>query len=204
MAFTLKQGVSGVAYHGRDLIGNPVEFRSMYTDWHVMQEKSALAKMIVYALACALNLNDTYPRVQAIVYRASGAFPRCVKVVAQDNGVRRFAFVEGVLRGRFQPRVHGAEITIVDRKGRQHTFFFFFKNHRRLPLNQTISRLCQGATWRGDAAMFRVSVSGTRLINLRSRDRALTDYAVKKCVRSIQQGKRVKIPKRMYFDMIDD
>lgn len=123
---------------------------------------------------------NTHPLILGRVYRTkAGHPPQSVRIIAQDNGVRRYVCVDGILGGWFQPKVHGAEATIIDRSGHFHRFYIFFKNHVRLRMNQTIAHLCHGRLWRGNAAIFRVAAAGSKLVNLRAGDNRLADFALK-------------------------
>jgi hypothetical protein len=127
-------------------------------------------------------LQDTHPSVQARLYSASSLRPKFVPVVTQDNGTRRFAFLQGVLEGaKLQPYVHVAEVNVIHR-GRPHQFYFFFKNHRYLPENQTVKAMTSDVSWHGDIIIMRGSHRGIGVVNMRQNDAKLADFALKKSV----------------------
>lgn len=160
---------------------------------------------------------DTHPAVQARIYSASSLRPKFVPIATQDNGVRRFAFLEGVIEGgKLQPYIHFAEVNVIHR-GRCHQFYIFFKNHRYLPENRTVRAMTSDISWHGDVVIMRGSYRGIGVVNMRQNDAKLADFALKKsvilivnpylkliiyeyrCVRKITQGRRVHIPKYLTF-----
>lgn len=164
-----------------------------------------------------IPLQDTHPSIQARIYNASSLRPKFVPVTVQDNGIRRFAFLQGVIGGaKLQPYIHVAEVKIIHR-GRSHQFYFFFKNHRYLPENQTVKAMTSNISWRGDIVIMRGSHGRIGVVNMRQNDAKLADFALKKsvililnsyskliiykyrCVRTITQGRRVHIPRCLTF-----
>ncbi|KAF8876364.1 hypothetical protein CPB84DRAFT_1649348, partial [Gymnopilus junonius] len=115
------------------------------------------------------------------LYCAIEGRSRLVYAPSQCGGMRNFPCMDTILGGwEVQRHIHGAEVSLIDRNGQTHGFFVFFKNHCRLPMNNTVARLCNGRRWRGDLAVFRIAVSGTRLVNLRNHDSTLTNFVLKK------------------------
>ena len=128
-----------------------------------------------------LHFQDQYSFVQGRVYRAGLTRPKFVKVIAQDNGMRRFAFLSGVLGGHIQPHIWNLEVTIVDRRARSHRFLFFFKNHSRLPINQTVENLMEGCSLNGDVVILRGAARSDSIVNMRGHDAHLADFALRMC-----------------------
>ena len=73
-----------------------------------------------------------------------------------------------------QPYIHDCQITVYE--GR-HTYQYcvFFKRHCRLRTNTLLSGADDG--FRGDIAIMRIG-SRTRVMNMRARDSAITDYII--------------------------
>jgi hypothetical protein len=84
--------------------------------------------------------------------------------------------------GRVQPFIRTCQVKVIDRQGHAHTFYFFFKNHCRLPINLTVKNLREETFWKGDIAILRASAKSDGVVNMRSTDGKLADFALKKCV----------------------
>ncbi|PPR05730.1 hypothetical protein CVT24_006682 [Panaeolus cyanescens] len=140
---------------------------------------------------------DTYHSVQARVYQADSPKPHFRNVMTHDNGTQQFALTQNVLHHVVQPYTHFREATVIDRRKR-HTFYIFFKNHCRLPVNGSIRKLA-GTEWRGNIVIMRGAANGDGLVNMRGNDARLSDFLIKRIVHSIRQGKRVSTPKNLVF-----
>ena len=101
-------------------------------------------------------------------------------MVTQSAGSRRYAFLHGVLRGRIQPFIHSCNVKVIDAYGGHHHFSFVFKNHRDLPINYAVEALCPNTRWKGDIAILRTAIKYDGVVNMRSGDQELTDFALKK------------------------
>ena len=121
-----------------------------------------------------------------------------------------------MLKGRIQPFIRTCDVKIIDKSGKHHTFCFVFKNHCNLPVNQTVKALCPNTYWRGDIAILRTAVRFDGVVNMRTGDQNLSDFALEKyvsfilfqlysyslrCVKHIRLGKHPRIPKSMSFSM---
>ncbi len=84
--------------------------------------------------------------------------------------------------GRIQPFIRTCQVKVIDRRGNVHTFYFFFKNHCRLPINLTVENLKEETFWKGDITILRASAKSDGVVNMRSTDGKLADFALKKCV----------------------
>lgn len=74
-----------------------------------------------------------------------------------------------------QPYIHDVAIKLCEGRS-SHTFRIFFKRHRYLPINRSVSR-----EWRGDLAVVRVGKKNPdSIVNLRSGDAARVEYIVKR------------------------
>ena len=67
---------------------------------------------------------------------------------------------------------------IVDRQKKTHHFYFFFKNHCRLPVNQTVRALQEGEPWNGDIVILCRAARSNRVVNMRGKDAHLADFAL--------------------------
>jgi hypothetical protein len=101
---------------------------------------------------------------------------RCICPARQ--GGPRFPFAESVLSdGKIQPRVHDC-IVQVREEGQVHCFRVFFKRHRRLPVNRSLSL---ATPFRGDIVIMRVgALDKLSVVNMRGRDTVVSDYMVNK------------------------
>ncbi len=138
--------------------------------------------MLIYRLKLQLIsiFQDKYSCVQGRIYCTGLLRPKFVKVITQDDGSRRFAFLNGVLGDHIQLHIRTCEVTVVDRRGRNHRFQFFFKNHCHLPINQTVEALKEGRFWNGDIAILRSAAHSDGVVNMRGHDAHLADFALQK------------------------
>jgi len=99
---------------------------------------------------------------------------RCIRPARQ--GGPRFPFAESVLaNGKIQPHVHDC-IVQVHEAGQIHSFRVFFKRHRRLLVNRSLSL---ATPFRGEIVIMRVGVlDKLSVVNMRGRDTAVSDYMV--------------------------
>ncbi|CAA7270445.1 unnamed protein product [Cyclocybe aegerita] len=126
------------------------------------------------------HAKDQYHYVQGRVYQTFGPKPRFVKVPTHDNGTRRFAFLQGILKGRIQQHVHTCEVKVIDRQSRSHLFYIFFKNHCHLPTNWTVLGLSGRKIWNGDIVILHASATSDGVVNMRGKDAKLADFALKR------------------------
>lgn len=87
--------------------------------------------------------------------------------------------VEEVMAGmRIQPYVHDAIVTV--RRGqRLYRFNVFLKNHRLLPINNTILASIPGRRWNGDLVAMKVGEVVPGVVNMSRNDAQLADFAVR-------------------------
>ncbi|KAI0338941.1 hypothetical protein BDW22DRAFT_1337147, partial [Trametopsis cervina] len=113
------------------------------------------------------------------LYAATGGPPRNIALMTRCLAHRRYPFVESALNGAsVQPYVHDCSLHIYE--GRQvSTFILFFKKHVQLPKNRHCQLPWNLRVLRGDLLVMRTGQSG-QIVNLRSRDRLLVDWAVNK------------------------
>jgi hypothetical protein len=99
---------------------------------------------------------------------------RCIRPARQ--GGPRFPFAESVLfDGKIQPHVHDCIVQVCE-EGQIHYFRVFFRRHRRLPVNRSLSR---ATPFRGDIVIMRVgALDKLSVINMRGRDTVVSDYMV--------------------------
>ena len=122
----------------------------------------------------------SYTLLRARLYSVSAPAnqPTFVTVQTRITDHQRFPIVEEVISGmRTQPHIHDTVLT-VQRGRRLHRFLIFVKNHRLLPLNAAIALLVPGRQWRGDILVMRIGTSVNGVVNMRTGDRRLVDYAV--------------------------
>jgi hypothetical protein len=129
-----------------------------------------------------LNLNtakDKHLRICARLYASSSRHPVYAEIQTQESGTNRFPQLEGVLADlRTQPFIHDCPITIYE-ANHIYTFRLFCKNHRLLPVNGAIRQIAAHSQWKGDILIMR-SGKKRAVVNMRSRDAALADFAVKR------------------------
>ncbi|PPQ82450.1 hypothetical protein CVT24_002471 [Panaeolus cyanescens] len=140
---------------------------------------------------------DNYYPIQGRVYQAEAAGPHFRNIMTHDNGRQHFALTQSVMHHDVQPYTHFSEAIVMDRRKR-HTFYVFFKNHCRLPVNGPIRKLT-GQEWRGNMVVMRGSANGEGIVNMRGRDAHLSDFLIKRIVHSIKQGRRVRRPKQLIY-----
>src|ERR1700720_1998898 len=107
---------------------------------------------------------------------------RCV-FPAREVGPR-FPFAESILaEATIQPYIHNCGVNIIE-VGRTYQFRVFFKRHRRLRPNQSLSaRLGHVAGFPGDILVMRAAALHTHsVVNMRECDTILSDYLVSRQV----------------------
>lgn len=112
--------------------------------------------------------------LRAHFYPVSGSKAESVSVPTVEAGGLRYPLVEAFLTGEgTQPWIHDCTVK-VSRRGRQHQFRVFYKNHKLLEDNTSLP--C-GTVWKGDILVLR---KGVELfgVNLRAKDANLIDYVV--------------------------
>lgn len=103
-----------------------------------------------------------------------------MEVITQDNGTRRFAFLQGLLSETRQQHIHLCKVKVTDRRGASHTFYICFKNDRRLPTNQTVKNLTR-TRWNGDIVILRGATEiDDGIVSMRRNDAKLADFALTK------------------------
>lgn len=127
-------------------------------------------------------LQDKYLFLRARVYRTFDNYPKFTRIVTQSTGSRRYTFLQGVLRGGIQPFIHTCNVKVIDKRGCHHSFCFVFKNHRNLHINYAIKSLCPDTPWRGDIVILRTAVKFDGVVNMRTGDHDLSDFALKRYV----------------------
>lgn len=156
---------------------------------------------------------DTYHSVQSRVYQAESPTPHFRNLMTHNNGAQHFALTQSVLHHEVQPYTHFREATVMDHRKR-HNFYIFFKNHCRLPINESVRKLT-GVEWHGNIVIMRGSAKGNGLVNMRGKDAQLSDFLLKRCViqastilisdiffrlvHSIRQGKRISRPRQLVY-----
>jgi hypothetical protein len=79
-----------------------------------------------------------------------------------------------------QSYIHDCLIRVHEGK-HVYNFRVFFKRHRRLHINQSIRRLSDDHTFRGDALVMRAGARDyNSVVNMRERDTILSDYVITK------------------------
>lgn len=117
--------------------------------------------------------------IRGRVYRASDRRPKSMSILTEDDGHRRFAFLQGIFSDdETQTRVWDCQVSVIDIYGLQHDFQFFFKNDRRLSENLAVDFVSPDAHWKGDVAMLRIATSSSRVVSMRSGDALLADFAL--------------------------
>ncbi|KAF9042031.1 hypothetical protein BJ165DRAFT_1529488 [Panaeolus papilionaceus] len=140
---------------------------------------------------------DTYHSVQSRVYQAESPTPHFRNLMTHNNGAQHFALTQSVLHHEVQPYTHFREATVMDHRKR-HNFYIFFKNHCRLPINESVRKLT-GVEWHGNIVIMRGSAKGNGLVNMRGKDAQLSDFLLKRLVHSIRQGKRISRPRQLVY-----
>jgi len=138
--------------------------------------------------------------IRSRLYSSERCKPILVKVPTRctypaSQGGPRFPFAESVLSGgKIQPYVHDCVVTVYE--GQQtHRFRVFFKRHQRLPANRSLPN---GTPFRGEIVIMRVgALDQLSVVNMRGRDTVVSDYTVKRFVRSIRTTK--KLPRSLVF-----
>jgi hypothetical protein len=126
-------------------------------------------------------------KIRGRLYPITGGRPRTVDVQMRRLQVEsadstRFPFAESILSGhRLQASVHDCLLRIPD-GGTVHNFGIFFKRHVRFGVNEAVRHIDPRLECRGEMAIMRLAKSGRghTYVNLRGRDAALADHAVKK------------------------
>ena len=116
------------------------------------------------------------------LYSSSWPQPHQVTMLTRCTNVsrmaRRFPVAESLLQDFcLQPYIHNCAVSVVE--GQQtYQFCVFFKRHCRLRQNLLLSGDDSG--FRGNAVVMRVGVGPLQaVVNMRSRDAAITDYMMK-------------------------
>lgn len=92
-------------------------------------------------------------------------------------GPHRYPALIGALGGPSPGRIRAVVFTI-NRHGVEDEFVFFFRNYCRLPFNRSV----RGRIWRGNIVVMRASLHGDGVVNLRSTDTRMVDWAVRQRV----------------------
>jgi len=78
-----------------------------------------------------------------------------------------------------QPYIHTSIVTILDRQLKHH-FIILYRNHVRLPRNNSLARLVkEDCQVRGELIVMKLSsVNAKTIVNMRAGDTRLSDFAV--------------------------
>jgi len=131
----------------------------------------------------------TFP-LRARFYPASGNKAESVNVPTLESGGLRYPLVEALLTGEgTQPWIHDCTVK-VSRRGRQHHFRVFYKNHKFLKDNTSLP---YGTAWKGDILVIRKGVKSFG-VNLRAKDTNLIDSLVIRLLTLAKSRKLAKLP----------
>ncbi|KAF8122255.1 hypothetical protein EV363DRAFT_1183029 [Boletus edulis] len=132
----------------------------------------------VYVLPSALT---TELRLRCRLYSSSWTRPHQVTVPTRCTDMSRSAVRFPVAESLFQdssvqPYIHNCEVTVLDRQ-HVHRFRVFFKRHRYLPWNPSLSDC--NHIFRGDVVVMRVGKGPLQaVVNMRARDSEVADYMI--------------------------
>ncbi|KAF8961319.1 hypothetical protein BDZ97DRAFT_1921404 [Flammula alnicola] len=127
-----------------------------------------------------------YFPVRAVLYGAASTRPSLLPIQTRITSHQRSPLVEEALSGSIQPRIHDTIVTI--RRGRrQHRFQIFVKNHKYLPTNAAVLAL-MGRQWHGDILVMRMGYTTNGVVNIRSGDQRLIEYALQRFLQVVWHG----------------
>lgn len=121
-------------------------------------------------------------RLRCRLYSVASKKPRQVSLATRCSPTGRYPLAESVLdEAALQPYIHDCTVHIHE-GDTVHRFRIFYKRHCRLPVNQSTHLVTERAL-RGDAVVMRIGAKDSQIVvNMRGRDCALSDYAVKRYV----------------------
>ncbi|KAF8961297.1 hypothetical protein BDZ97DRAFT_1760034 [Flammula alnicola] len=138
-----------------------------------------------------MSFKARYFPVRAVLYGAASTRPSLLPIQTRITSHQRSPLVEEALSGSIQPRIHDTIVTI--RRGRrQHRFQIFVKNHKYLPTNAAVLAL-MGRQWHGDILVMRMGYATNGVVNIRSGDQRLIEYALQRFLQVVRQGRRLSV-----------
>lgn len=157
---------------------SPTLYTMPYT--HLPMFPNRMVRINIWLVA-GPNLNDllqhSYPVIQGRIYKTNETRPKFTNIIAQDNGHRRFALVDGVLDNL----PHVCEVGVFDGKSINQFYIFFSQGHN-IRVNRAVKALSSDLSWNGDILIVRGSARSQGVVNMRGHDRKLADFALKKYV----------------------
>jgi hypothetical protein len=102
------------------------------------------------------------------------------RCASRARNANRYPYAESIFGDAVtQPYVHNC-IAEVHEGTATHRYMIFFKRHRRLQINRTITPAA--AAFRGDAIVMRIAANNTSLVvNMRERDTIISDWVMPRC-----------------------
>ncbi|KAF8135411.1 hypothetical protein EV363DRAFT_1159366 [Boletus edulis] len=111
----------------------------------------------------------------------------------------RFPVAESLFQdSSVQPYIHNCEVTVLDGQ-HVHRFRVFFKRHRHLPWNPSLSDC--NHIFRGDVVVMRVGKGPLQaVVNMRARDSEVADYMISLFAQRISElGRGMRPPRALTF-----
>ncbi|OCH84648.1 hypothetical protein OBBRIDRAFT_741238 [Obba rivulosa] len=128
-------------------------------------------------IAPGRRMSTTYRQVTSRFYGAEEPKSKPLTLLARCDGDCHYPLIESVLDDmRIQPYVHNSFIRVLH-NNQIYTYLVFYRIHRRLPINRTVSLVAHSCSVRGNVVVIRTDRDG-RVIGMRHGDAVVFDEIV--------------------------